>query len=113
VVERFLPEREGDLYCVRKHWAFGDRVLSWRARGTRPVVKAEGVVDRTVIPGSAAVEAFRREIGLDFGKVDFTQTGGEPAFLDVNPTPGCGRRGLPPGLPPLVEHLAPGIHAFL
>jgi len=113
VVERFLPERDGGFYCARKHWVFGDRVLCWRARGTEPVVKAAVVVDRSVIPASPAVEAFRREIGLDFGKIDFTLPAGEPAILDVNPTPGCGRRGLPKGLPPLVEHLAPGIHDLL
>jgi hypothetical protein len=113
VVERFLPERAGGHYHLRKHWVLGDRVLAWRARSEHPVVKADRVLAREVIEPSPQVEGFRRALGLDFGKLDYTEPAAEPVVLDVNPTPGCGRAGLPPGLPPLVEALAPAIHDLL
>ncbi len=112
VVERFLPERVGSHFALRKLWCLGDRTLAWRALGTCPVVKASCIVRREPIAPSAAVDAWRRARGLDYGKVEYVQPGAEEVVIDLNPTPGLGGAGLPPAAAPLVEFLAAGLDAL-
>lgn len=113
VVERFLPERSGPYYCLRKLWCLGSRTITWRAVATRPIVKAAWVVRREPLPLCPIVDAWRRDLGLEFGKIDYVQFAGAPVILDVNPTPGCGAGPLPVGVLPMVEQLAPAIHELL
>src|SRR5690606_38165328 len=44
VVERFCPEREGDLYVVRTLSFFGDRWVNRRRLSPTPIVKASNVI---------------------------------------------------------------------
>ncbi len=113
VVERFLPERRGPHYCLRKLWCLGPRTITWRAVATRPIVKAAWVVRREPLPRCPIVDAWRRDLGLEFGKIDYIQHEGSPVVLDVNPTPGCSAGPLPAGVLPMVEQLAPAIHELL
>ncbi|MGE0190478.1 MAG: hypothetical protein AB7T63_00415 [Planctomycetota bacterium] len=113
IVERFVPERDAEDYVLRKGWYLGQRSIWWRAHASTPVIKASSIHRRVVIPPEEGIDAWRRQVGLEFGKVDVIRVDGRPVPLDVNPTPGCVGTGLLPGVPPLIEALAPGIHDLL
>lgn len=88
VVEEYLPEREGEYYCLRNWIFFGDRELSLRSIGTRPVLKAPDVVDREYdveIPDE--LRRLREELGFDYGKFDFAVSDGRVVLYDANRTP--------------------------
>ena len=107
VIERFLPEREGDRYFMRHYIFLGDRARSVRVAGTTPFLKrsTSQIVDEGLsVP--EAVLRLRRELKLDFGKIDYTMSNGEVAILDVNRTVGkSGTRA--------VVNLADGIRSLL
>jgi hypothetical protein len=104
VIERFLPEREGSSYFVRQTFFLGDRSVSWRLRGEVPVLRAS--IDDVEIPTPPSISAFRREAGLDYGKIDYVEHQGREVVIDVNKT--IGGRGTAPAT---VERLAAGIAA--
>jgi hypothetical protein len=89
VVEKFIPEREGCLYCIRK-WVFlGDADILIIDRSNDPIVKAANskqdlVKDR--VPEELVVE--RRRLGFDYGKFDYVMHEGQAVLLDANSTPG-------------------------
>lgn len=86
VVERFLPEREGDLFALRSLSIFGDRSVASRRLSASPIVKAVGVVrSEPVDPAPEALEAAQR-LGLDRGKIDYVVHDGRVEILDVNRT---------------------------
>jgi hypothetical protein len=114
VVEQFLPEHEDGDWYLRKLWCFGDRVVHWRSRGRSPIVKAEAIVEREVVDDPPDLEPWRRTLGLEYGKVDYTcPEPGRAAVLDVNPTPGCGHAVLARLRVPLVGVLEQGLDALL
>lgn len=91
IVERYLPERDGDHYVIRT-WVFmGERERCTRQLATDPIVKADKVVhyEPAEVPG--ALRAERKRLGFDFGKFDFVMHEGEPILLDTNRTPGVSR----------------------
>lgn len=88
VVEKFLPELQGDYYCLRS-WVFlGDAGYNTRNFAASPVVKARAVVDKEEAPVPEEIVAARQRLGLDYGKIDYVVPAGRPpVLLDVNPTP--------------------------
>jgi hypothetical protein len=91
VVERFIPEREGSLYCLRK-WVFlGDADILIIDRSNHPIVKA-GDSGQELIQGRVPEElvAERRRLGIDYGKFDYVMHEGQAVLLDANSTPGVG-----------------------
>jgi hypothetical protein len=106
IIERFLPEQEGGFYFLRQAYFLGPRHRSWRLRGAVPLIKAETFLDDVEIPTPEAVLAFRRTIGLDYGKIDFVEHGGRITILDVNKTIGA------PAPPVTTAYLAPAIAGF-
>lgn len=113
VVERFVPECDAQGHVLRKAWCLGDRTISWRAHARTRVIKASSIHRRVVIDVDPDIDTWRRHVGLDYGKVDYVCVDGRPVPLDVNPTPGCVGGHLLPGVPPLIEALAPGLHDLL
>lgn len=88
VVERLHAEVHDGLYALRQHIFFGERQLDTILFGTAPVVKAANVVRREPLGGAPEeVLRLRRALGFDFGKFDYTISGGEAVVFDVNPTP--------------------------
>ena len=91
VVERFIPEREGSLYCLRK-WVFlGNTDILIINRSNNPIVKAgdsshDLIHDR--VPEELVAE--RRRLGFDYGKFDYVMHEGKAVLLDANSTPGVG-----------------------
>lgn len=111
VVERFLPERNDQYFCLRT-WVFlGDRQTHSASYSTEPVVKISNVVRRQTLDEPPADLAARRaELGFDYGKFDFVVRDGRPVLLDANPTPTL-RASATADL--LASTLADGIRAFL
>jgi hypothetical protein len=87
VVEKFLPEKEGDRYFVRHYLFIGDRTRSVRVAGPEPFLKRAGC---TVVEEGCAVPDevidLRDRLGLDYGKIDYTLHDGRAAILDINRT---------------------------
>jgi hypothetical protein len=87
VVERFLPEREGDRYYLRWYCFIGDRFRSMRIGANDPLVKRSNLDHREVaLPVPPEVVALRESLGMDFGRMDYTMHEGKPIIFDVNTT---------------------------
>jgi hypothetical protein len=112
VVERFLPERKDEFYCLRTWCFFGDQEINSIVYSHDPVVKA-----RTIVTGEKLEKAptelhrMRKELGFDFGKFDYSVVDGEVVLYDANTTPTL--TGVPPDLLSNMMRLADGLQTFL
>ncbi len=86
-VERFLPERCGDLYCVRNCTFFGDQYLNQLAKAMQPIVKVSNTIQWEDVPVPEAIHTIREQLDLDYGKLDYVMHNGETVLLDVSRTP--------------------------
>jgi hypothetical protein len=112
ILERFLPEREGDRYFMRHYLFLGDHARSSRVTSPSPFMKrsmcrpaGEG------LPVPREVLNLRRELGVDFGKIDYMIHEGQTVILDVNRTPSL--PGSPEADARVVGDLAGGIWSLL
>ena len=112
IVERYLPEMDGDDFVIRT-WVFlGDKErCTWQVAND-PIVKAEKVVRYEPCPVPDALRAERERLGFDFGKFDFVIHGGEPILLDTNRTPGVAR-AISPLMKAGARNLAEGLDGLL
>jgi len=114
VVEKFQPEREGELYCVRNLNCVGDYAGATRLRSREPVVNSN-----TCLPGLEDIEAdprilaVRERLGLDYGKLDYVVANGEAILLDVNKTNGAGGLNATPEMRALRRKRAQGLYKYL
>ncbi len=88
IVERFLPEIEHGMYCVRNFHFLGDHLSCIRRRGKHPIVNGATVLDREPVEPHPEIVALRRELGFDYGKFDYVVVDGRAVLLDVNKTVG-------------------------
>ncbi len=88
VVEKFLPEIEDGLYCVRNLQFLGDRMTCVRIASPDPIVKADNRVRREIVEPHPEIVARRKALGFDYGKFDYAIHEGRPVLFDVNKTPG-------------------------
>ncbi len=114
VVEKFLPEREGEYFCIRQWLFIGDREYSQRVYSPKPIVKANDVVKRDYdCPVPEALRERRRQLGFDFGKFDYTVVDGEVVLFDTNSTPMMRMDGSPSlRLQSALEELSRGLYSF-
>jgi hypothetical protein len=112
VVEKFLPEMNDGLYCLRVWMFFGSRSTHSMIYATEPVVKGTGIVKSEYLgdPPPELVER-RRELGFDYGKFDYVISNGEVVLLDVNSTPSLPYEAE--RYRPRAEILAGGLEDFL
>lgn len=108
VVERFVPERDGDLYVTR-YWVFlGEQEFVFTKRTSNYIVKRGDAVEQALseeVPD--VLRRRRRELGFDFGKFDWVLVDGTPMVFDANKTPAL--IGLTDTHPHLLEILADGL----
>lgn len=112
VVERFRPEREDDLYHLRIYQFLGDRYSSLRLASSSPVVKARNSLRVEPIEPHPAILAWRKTLGIDYGKLDYVIDDGEVVLLDVNKTTGASRQMADADLPAMRRHLAEGLYSY-
>lgn len=113
VVERFLPERINDRYCIRTWLFLGDQDRHALFFSNDPVIKSHNIIDFERL-GEVPDELrqIRRELKFDYGKFDYTMVDGRPVLFDANRTPTIGRFPKSRYLP-LAETLAGGLESFL
>lgn len=113
VVEKYLPERDGEYYCLRQWIFLGDRGISQCIFSLNPIVKAVNVVRRQYdLPVPDALRAMRQALGFDYGKFDYVMIEGEAVLLDANRTPTIGGNTVP-RRQNMNQELAQGLYAFL
>ena len=114
VVERFLPERRDDLYCLRMWKFLGDRETNVLSYSMEPIIKSSNIITREpVAEVPEELRQLRTDLGFDFGKFDYAIVDGRPVLYDANRTP-----TTPQDLPreqilPELHSLAEGIGFYL
>lgn len=112
VVERFRPEFEDGLYHLRMLQFLGDRWTCTRLASPEPLIKAETSVQAEEIEPDPGVLAWRRELSIDFGKLDYVVNAGEPVLLDVNKTTGASRHLPDEKLRAMRRYQAEGLYSY-
>ena len=116
VIEKFLPEMEGEHYCLRQHIFLGDREINSRSVGTHPLVKSKNVIRRELLDAAAVpaeVRELRQSLGFEYGKFDYVIHEGQAIVFDVSRTPTYDAGSKAGSAGSLIESLVPGIHRFL
>lgn len=111
VVEKFMPEKDGDLYCMRITLACGDRTVSRRLCASEPIVKRNNIVRVENFETPPGIFELRQQFGLQFGKLDYVIHDGQVHLFDLNKTPGAPPDPRPEN--PVLQQLAPGIEELL
>jgi hypothetical protein len=89
VVEKFLPEDNGDGTFSLRTWVFlGERERCTRHIVPKSVSKADDVIRSEPCEIPQAIRAERARLGFDYGKFDFVIHDGQSVLLDANRTPG-------------------------
>jgi hypothetical protein len=113
VVERFLPEREGDRYFARSYHFVGNVSTTVRLGSTRPIVLGHTSDSIEEIEPHPEVVERRRELGMDYGKIDYVLHEGNAVILDINKTTGAGGVSTDPKVIELRRRRARGIYSLL
>jgi len=113
VVEKFLPEQEGDLYYVRNYHFFGDSYTCCRMGSKEPVVTGTSQVVMEDIEVHPEIISLREEMKFDYGKFDYVVRDGKVHLLDANKTTGFGALKMTEHLKGLHKVRAKGIHYYL
>lgn len=87
VLEKFLPERDGDFYVTRFYLFAGEAEHCGRVHAKEPIVKGHNALGFEFCEVPESLRQRRRAMGFDFGKIDFVLHDGEPVLLDANKTP--------------------------
>jgi hypothetical protein len=112
IVERFLPEREGERHYIHHLYVFGRQFTSHRMSAVGPIVAGPKVEVEDVEPHPKAF-AFVEQMCLDYGKVDYVVHDDEAFLLDVNKTIGAITFPVNPNLVAARVRRAPGIYDYL
>ncbi|MGH7386647.1 MAG: hypothetical protein ACREKG_15825, partial [Candidatus Rokuibacteriota bacterium] len=112
VVERFRPEMDDDLYCLRMYQFLGDRWRCSRLASPHPLVKAGTSVRVDRIEPHPEIVAWREALEMDYGKLDYVIHEGEVVLLDVNKTTGASRHLGDAELRSMRRYQAEGLYGY-
>lgn len=88
IVERFMPERRGDMYCVRGWMFLGTKGYAYKIWSDKPLVKTSNMVGYEILPDvPEQLMTYRVQLGLDYGKFDYVNVEGQVHLIDANKTP--------------------------
>lgn len=89
VVEKFLPESNGDGSYSLRSWVFcGPNERCTRLIVEKSVSKARDIIATEPCEVPDAIRAERERLGFDYGKFDFAIPEEGPVLFDANRTPG-------------------------
>jgi hypothetical protein len=112
VVERFLPERENNLFHLRMCQVLGDRWTCTRVASPYPVIKAQNSISSEAVEPHAEVEMWRKQFKLDYGKLDYLIYDGHPVLIDINKTTGASPSTPDGSLHAMRRRLADGLYSY-
>jgi hypothetical protein len=113
VVEKFLPEKEGEFYCLRRWIFLGDKGVSVRSKSKEKIIKPANTLSIEEVPVPDELFSIRKALGCDYGKIDYVIRGKELVLFDVNRTMSSGGTHPSDFARKTSRVLAEGIHAFL
>jgi hypothetical protein len=88
VLEKFLPAVEDGLFHTHMYLFLGDGERCSRIGCADPVFKADDSTSVRLVEPHAEARAWREELGLDYGKIDYVVRDDEAILLDANKTTG-------------------------
>lgn len=88
IVEKFLPEVEGDNYCIRYYFFFGGKEINFLLKSKDKHVKGSTVSQFEEAPVPSELRSARERLKFDYGKFDYVIRDGRVVLFDVNRTPG-------------------------
>jgi hypothetical protein len=112
IVEKFRPEIEDGFYHTRVYQFLGDRHTCTRMGTPNPVVKAERDARTESVEPAPEIVAWRHELGLDYGKLDYVVNDGDVVLLDVNKTTGASRYMDDEHRRRMRRYLAEGLYSY-
>jgi hypothetical protein len=113
LIERFIPERRGDKFVLRQWIMFGSQSIGRELTSTQPIIKSYNS-EWAILPPQPPPEIvhWRRELGVDYCKMDYVIHEGKGVLLDVNPTPTLRHNVRDPKIIASAAEMAVGIHSF-
>ena len=109
VIERFAPEKCGANYVLREWFFLGDHEFNNCEVSPHPIFTSGTTRADLSAPPPPLVRKWRRELQMDFGKIDYAiAENGEPVLYDINKTPTL-RQPLTATGRAIIAALAPGI----
>jgi hypothetical protein len=112
IVEKFRPEMHDGEYCLREWYFFGDVSINRAELSADPVCTYGEHAPRLDKPAPPELWELRRNLGLDYGKIDYAICGGEPVVFDINKTIGTRRKATEAGKA-FAAALAKGLESFV
>jgi hypothetical protein len=113
IVERFLPEVEDGRYHTRACHVLGDRVQCLRVASLEPIVNDHTQVHSEQVEPDPVILEMRRQLGIDYGKLDYVLHDGAAHLLDVNKTTGGSAKPDDLELQARYRYRAAGIYTYL
>jgi hypothetical protein len=89
VVEKFIPERDGDYYVIHNCHFLGDRVTGSCLWSQDPIITQQNIERSEREDSHPGIVALREAMGFDYGKFDYVMRDGEPILIDANKTTGA------------------------
>lgn len=114
VVEAFRPNFDGTYYYLYNWMFLGEAEICIRTASREPVIRRYGDHDlpreKCAVPEN--LRAWRRKLGLQFGKIDFLMHESQAVAIDVAFTPTAGTRVDREIRDQVCEALAPGFESL-
>jgi len=111
VIEKFMPERYGHLYCLREWYFCGDKSVQRVELSPDPIFTSGELVRHLDIPVPPELQALRKRLGFDYGKFDYTMIDGKAVPFDFNKTIGVIDR-KEETVQEMARELAKGLEAY-
>jgi len=90
IVEKFLPERDGELYRVRSCVFLGTGTPCQMIISPWPVACMGNAISLVECETHPEILQLRKQLGFDYGKFDYVIHEGKVVLLDANKTTGSG-----------------------
>ena len=84
IVEKYLPQREGETYYTNLYVFFGTSYHCFRLGSASPIVYSGSNTTIEVIEPHAEIVAARHRLNFDYGKFDYAIHDGKPVLFDTN-----------------------------
>jgi hypothetical protein len=112
VIEKFLPEREGEFYYSNLYVFMGESYHCFRLGSPDKIVNSQSNSSREIIEPHPEVVARRRQLKFDYGKFDYCMHNGKPVLLDINKLIGMSNWKYRKEINEMVRARGEGIYGF-